>query len=220
MRSTIHICMWSRVGTTNVGAAPCHQRYPADWRSRRGTLFHVLLQPCARDMLDSGEIINVQRKKNLRSKYFSPGQKSVSIVEIKGITTGIVICYDIQWKETLRKARDHNAELIIISNADYTDEWDDKYFAYKYLAKQFNAWIVTANRFGIENGTKWDGHIEILNPIGDLVISGKSKEQFIMYCIKINKGQSISKDFIRKVYSRISLGYLILKNIKIVYHYI
>jgi len=169
---------------------------------------------------NNGEIINVQRKKNLRSSFFNPGQESISFVDIKGVTTGVVICYDIRSDETIDKTLDNKTDLIILSNADYIDEWDDNYFGYKYIAKQYNTWIVTANRYGIENGTKWDGHIEIFNPFGDLAVSGKLKEQFIVYNIKINKGQSKSKDFIRKVYSKISLGYLVLKNLKIALSYL
>ena len=169
---------------------------------------------------NNGEIINVRRKKNLPSGFFSPGQESISIVDIKGITTGVVICYDINNDETLDKAKINKVDLLIISNADYTDEWDNKHFAYKYLAKKFNTWIITSNRFGTENETHWDGHLEILNPFGDLLASGVSKEQFIVYNIKINKGQSEIKDHIRKIYSKISLGYLVLKNLRIALSYL
>ena len=71
-----------------------------------------------------------------------------------------------------------------------------------------------------QKNCKWDGHIEILNPFGDLLASGKMKEQFIVYNIKINKDQSKSKNFIRMVYSKISLGYLVLKNLNIALAYL
>ena len=80
--------------------------------------------------------------------------------------------------ETINLAQDNNADRIILSNADYIDEWDDVYFGYKYLARQYGAWIVTANRYGNEYETIWDGHIEILSPFGDLEVSGKSDEQY------------------------------------------
>lgn len=169
---------------------------------------------------NNGVIANIQRKKNVRSEGFSPGQESISLVDIKGVKIGTVICFDIRSNETVSKARDNKADMIILSNADYLDNWDDNYFGYKYIAKQYNTWIVTSNRYGIEDKVKWDGHIEILNPFGDLLASGIMKEQFIVYNIKINKDQSKSKDFIRMVYSKISLGYLVLKNFKIALAYL
>ena len=116
-------------------------------------------------------------------------------------------------------ARDNNVDLIILSNADYIDEGDDKYFGYKYIVKKYNSWIVTSNRFGVENETSWDGHIEIFNPFGDLMISGKLKEQFIVYNITLNTGHSKNKEIIRKIYSNVSLAYLVIKNIKIALSY-
>jgi apolipoprotein N-acyltransferase len=90
-----------------------------------------------------GEVKHIQRKKNLKSSFFSAGQESISFVDIKGIKTGIVICYDMRWPETIKSARDNNADLIILSNSDFIDEWDDIYFGYRYLARQYGAWIVT-----------------------------------------------------------------------------
>jgi hypothetical protein len=94
------------------------------------------------------------------------------------------------------------------------------HFGYKFLAKQFNTWIVTSNRYGKENDIQWDGHIEILNPFGDLLASRKMKEQFIVYNIKISHNQSGIKYSIRKAYSKISLVYLILKNLKTAFLYL
>ncbi len=169
---------------------------------------------------NSGEIIDIQRKKNLRSNFFEPEQESISIVDLNGISTGIVICYDIRSKESIKMARDNNVDLIILSNADYIDEWDDKYFGYKYIVKQYNSWIVTSNRFGVENETSWDGHIEIFNPFSDLMISGKLKEQYIVYNLTFNTGHSKNKEIIRKIYSNVSLAYLVIKNLKIALSYL
>jgi predicted amidohydrolase len=167
-----------------------------------------------------GEVIHVQRKKNLKSSFFSPGQEPISFVDIKGIRTGIVICYDMRWPETIKSARDNNADLIILSNSDYIDEWDDIYFGYRYLARQYGAWIVTANRYGNEFETNWDGHIEILSPFGDLEVSAKSEEQYLVHNLRVNKARSKGKKLIGQLYSKLSIGYLIIKHPKIVLSYL
>jgi predicted amidohydrolase len=169
---------------------------------------------------NNGEIKHVQRKKNLKSSSFSPGAKSVSFVEIDGIKTGIVICFDARWSETISKIRENNTDLIILSNSDYIDEWDDIYFGYKYLAKQYGAWIVTANRYGSEYGTNWDGHIEIMSPFGDLEASGRSAEQYIVHNLRINRERSKGKKLAGKLYAKLSTGYLVIKHPKIVMEYL
>lgn len=168
---------------------------------------------------DKGQIINVQRKKNVRAEGFNSGQESIALVDIRGVRAGIVICYDMRSNETIAKARD-NADVIFLSNADYMDKWDKSHFGYKYLAKQFNTWIVTSNRYGKENDVQWDGQIEILNPFGDLLVSGNMKEQFVIYEIKINHNQSGFRYFNQKIYSKISLVYLVLKNLKTALSYL
>jgi len=168
----------------------------------------------------TGEVKHVQRKKNLKSSFFSPGQEPISFVDIKGIKTGIVICYDMRWPETINSARDNNADLIVLSNADYIDEWDDIHFGYKYLAKQYGAWIVTANRYGNEFGTDWDGHIEILSPFGDLEVSGRSEEQYLVHNLRVNTKRSKGKKLIGELYSKLSAVYLIIKHPKIALSYL
>lgn len=160
----------------------------------------------------NGEVKQAQRKKNLRSHFFDPGQEPISFVDINGIKTGIVICYDARWPETIKSARDNDADLIILSNADFIDEWDDVHFSYRYLARQYGAWFVTANRYGQEFDTSWDGHIEILSPFGDLENSAKSAEQYLVYNLRMNSARSKGKKLIERLYSKLSTGYLIIKH--------
>ena len=84
---------------------------------------------------DQGEILLTQRKKNVRSEGFSPGRESIALVDIKGVKMGIVVCYDIQSQETLRKAKKNKADVILLSNADYLEKWDKDYFGFRYMAK-------------------------------------------------------------------------------------
>ena len=47
-----------------------------------------MIDPC-------GEIVATHRKMNLRDDIFEPGTVPVTIVDIKGVKTGLVICYDV-----------------------------------------------------------------------------------------------------------------------------
>jgi len=169
---------------------------------------------------DAGEITNVQRKKNLKSPYFSPGPEPISFVDINGVKTGLVICYDGRLSETMKKAGENGADLIVLSNADYMDEWDDIRFGYKYLAKRYDAWIVTANRYGTEYETDWDGHVEFVGPFGDIEKSGERKEQYLLHNLRISTGQSRGKRMMQKIYSKASIGYLIIRHPGIAWSYL
>lgn len=168
----------------------------------------------------TGRIMAVQRKKNLRSDYYSSGMEPITILHFKGVQTGVVICYDIQMPETREKARAAETDLILLSLADHTDDWDDKHFGYRYLAKQYNSWLVTANRYGKSCDVEWDGHIEILNPFGDILVKSRNQENFIVYRLKVAGKHSGAKKFCMKIYSKISLGYLVVKNLRIALAYV
>lgn len=168
----------------------------------------------------TGTITNVQRKQRLKSPFFSPGPEPIAFVDVGGVKVGVVICYDMRWAQTIKKAWDQKADLIILSNSDYIDEWDDIRFGYQYLAKQYGAWIVAANRYGNEYETYWDGHIEIMGPFGDIEKSGEHKEQFLVHTLQLNPGQSGVRRLMQSLYTKASIGYLILRHPKIALSYL
>ncbi len=167
-----------------------------------------------------GEILAVQRKKNPKCASFQAGDRPITFVDIDGIKTGIVICFDIQSKMTARAISENEPDLLIISNADWSNEWDTRNFGVGYLARRFNSWIVSSNRFGDEGDIHWDGHIEISNPVGDICCLRKSGEQYAYYDIGFDPHQSQVKKTIRKAYLKISLVTHILKNLDIAIRYV
>ena len=157
----------------------------------------------------AGNIIAVHRKRAMRESFFTPGEKPVTITQIKDIKTGIVICYDVQSKEVNKALKQNKLELIIHSLAD--DE-DPKWFGIGYLARSYDAWLVNANRFGEEGGHYWNGWITITNPLGKICISGMEKEQYLYYEIRIVEQNSIIK-IIRKIYVRLGRIFHVIKNL-------
>lgn len=167
-----------------------------------------------------GEIIAVQRKKNPKCESFQPGERTITFADINGIKTGIVICYDTQQKMTAEEVAENEPHLVIISNADWSNEWDTRNFGVRYLARKFNSWLVSANRFGDEGKIHWDGHIEISNPVGDMCCVKKSAEQYAYYDIGFDMDQSQAKKKARKAYMKISIAYHIIKNLDIALKYV
>ena len=111
-------------------------------------------------------------------------------------------------------------DLLILSLADWTEEWDEIRFAYRYLSRRLGTWVVTANRYGNEDEVHWDGHLEIINPYGDVLASGQSREQFIYHELAFDQAASGVRRALRKAYSGLSLGYFVLRNFSTAYGYV
>ena len=157
----------------------------------------------------SGKITAVHRKRAMKESFFTKGEKPVTVVQIKNIKTGIVICYDVQSKEVNKALRKNELELIIHSLAD--DE-DRRWFGTGFLARSYDAWLINANRFGEEGGHYWNGWLTITNPLGKICISGKEKEQYLYYEIGIVEQNSFIK-IIRKIFVRIGRIFHVIKNL-------
>lgn len=156
-----------------------------------------------------GKIVAVHRKTKMREKFFTPGEVLVTIVKIKDVKTGIVICYDVQSKEVNKALKKSNLDLIIHGLAD--DE-DPREFGIGYLARSYDAWIANANRYGDEGGHFWNGWITITNPVGKICVKGKEKEQYLYYEIGIVRQKPLKRT-VRKIYVKIARVFHVLKNL-------
>lgn len=173
----------------------------------------VLLNP-------QGEIQAVHRKSNLKPSEkkadYKSGSVPVTITDIKEVRTGIVICSDAASPRTMWEMMRSDLDLIILSLAD---DCDEKLFMARCNARMYDAWVVTANRYGDENGRFWNGHMVISDPLGRLRSVGQDKEQYLVYELKFADERSWLKKVIRNVLVKSPLPIHILKNWKIVRSY-
>lgn len=167
----------------------------------------ILLNP-------QGEIQAVHRKRNLQEDEveanYQPGPEMVTITDVKGFKTGIVICSDtasfrIMWE--LIKSR---LDVIIIS---LTDDIEDD-FVIKFQGRLFDAWVITANRYGKENKKYWPGLIVVTDPLGDIRSEKAGREQFSINELYRSGQRRILRDLMRNVWVKLRLGIHILRNLK------
>jgi predicted amidohydrolase len=102
-------------------------------------------------------------------------------------------------------------DLIILSLADDADE--DLVMA-RFNARMYNAWVVTANRYGDENGSLWSGHIVISDPCGELRATGQDQEQFLVCELRFAGEETWLACATRNVWVKTPLAYHILRNWK------
>lgn len=162
-----------------------------------------------------GEIQAVHRKHNLKpgekKAGYQPGPLPVTITNIKGIKTAIVICSDLASPRTMRAVIKGHPELILLSLAD---DRDDERFMAKFNARLYDAWIVTANRYGNEGDTFWNGHLVISDPLGELRLTGQDQEQVLAYELRFADESSILKRIIRSIWVKTPLLLHVLRNWK------
>jgi len=181
-----------------------------------GTFYNaqVLLTP-------QGEIRAVHRKWNLKpgekKANYQPGPIPVTITDIKGVRTAIVICSDAASPCVMRELMKNRLDLILLSLADDSDE--DLFMA-KLNARMYDAWIVTANRYGDENGRFWNGHLVVSSPCGELRAKGQDKEQFLGYELRFDDKQPWLKRALRNAWVKMPLIWHILVNWKRVKSYL
>ena len=145
----------------------------------------------------AGEIQALHRKRYPKSDLFAPGPVPVTVTEINGIRTGIVICADAANPRVIWSMATQNLDLILLGLAD---DCDQGLFAARLNARMYDAWIVTANRYGDQDGHFWNGHVVISDPMGGLRVVAQDKEQYVVYGITLPHSRpSVPKSLLRNV---------------------
>jgi len=166
-----------------------------------------------------GEIQAIHRKWNLklaeREAGYVPGAKPITTTEIKGLKVAMMICSDSAHPRTMRELLRSGAEVILFSLADDRDE---KWFVAKAQARMYDAWIVTANRYGQEHHY-WNGHTVISDPLGRLRKVSVDQEGYLVHTLKIATGQSRARRLLRYTCVKAPLVVHILRNWRILKSY-
>jgi len=89
----------------------------------------------------------------------------------------------------------------------------------KFNARMYDAWIVTANRYGDEDGYYWNGHVMVSDPCGGLRATGQDQEQVLVYELGFADRRSWLKRAIRNVWVKGPLPWHVLRNWKRVKSY-
>jgi predicted amidohydrolase len=161
----------------------------------------------------TGEIQAVHRKWNLKphekKANYQSGPVPVTITDIKGVKTGIAICSDAASPRAMWELMKSRLDLIILSLADDSDEG---LFMARFNARMYDAWIVTANRYGDEGDWFWNGHIVISDPLGSLRATAQDKEGYLVCELGFDTNKSWLRRIIRNMIVKAPLPFHVLRN--------
>ena len=133
---------------------------------------------------DTGQSIGHYRKTHLWGdldrQLFRPGDSFAPLLEYKGWKIGLLICYDVEFPETVRHLSLSGAELILIPTA-LMHPWD---FVATHVtrvrAAENQVYLAYANYCGDENGLEYAGKSCIAGPDGDALASADTDETMLL----------------------------------------
>ncbi len=129
-----------------------------------------------------GELLANHRKLLLppgfESRYFEAGQ-GLTIFNLNGFRCALLVCYDVEYPESVRAASEAGAELVIVPTA-LAGNWG--LVANKLIptrAFENGSWLIYANHAGTENDITYFGGSCIVAPNGEDAARAGSNEALI-----------------------------------------
>jgi len=138
-----------------------------------------------------GELLANHRKQlnspgSFEEDYFTPGIGTTAL-HYGGINIAVLICYEVEFPESVRNAAITGADLIVVPTA-LVDQWD--VVASKVVptrAFENGIWIAYANHAGDENGFNYLGRSRIVAPDGNTIVDAGTEENLISAEIDLQK---------------------------------
>jgi predicted amidohydrolase len=134
-----------------------------------------------------GSLLTKYRKSHLitaepvcEQNYLRPGD-SLTICDIAGFKSGLMICYDIRFPELARKLVLNGAELLIVPAAFprlRIGHWDA---ILTCRAIENQAYVAAVNRCGVDEGLAFGGSSRVIDPAGEVLASANTEDESLLF---------------------------------------
>jgi predicted amidohydrolase len=111
---------------------------------------------------------------------FAPGDDPVVIAEIDGVRIGILICYDVEFPETVRGLALRAADLIAVPTAQMQPYEFVPRTLISTRAYENSVFVAYANRCGVEGELVYTGESIIAGPDGSHLARAGAGEEMIL----------------------------------------
>lgn len=127
------------------------------------------------------------------SKYYEGG-KSISTCNIDEFNIGSFICYDLRFPEVFQASSKINEIIFLIAN------WPkERIEAFNILLRaraiENQCYIAAVNRVGESDGLNYNGYSQVVDPLGNVLISENKCEKLIICDILKEKVFSVRRNF-------------------------
>lgn len=123
-------------------------------------------------------------------RYFSPGNEPL-VVDLGGVSAGILICEDMWEPLPARMAADAGAELLIVLNASpwYREQDAERNQALKARFRDTGKMIVYVNTVGGQDDLVFDGQSRVLDGTGEVVLQAPAfREGLFLVDLDLDEG--------------------------------
>lgn len=103
----------------------------------------------------------------LDRSLFAPGDDLVALVELDGWRIGLLICYDVEFPETVRRLALEGADLVLVPTALMSPFSFVADHLVRVRAAENGVFLAYANAVGEENGLEYVGRSVIVGPDGE-----------------------------------------------------
>ena len=131
---------------------------------------------------ERGEIALRYRKTHLWASdvgVFEPGDR-FEVCSFKGLTVGLLICYDIEFPETARAVASLGADLLIVTNGNMEPFGPVHRRAIVARAMENQMFAALVNRIGSgDDNLTFPGESVLIDPFGDVVCDAGQQEKVL-----------------------------------------
>ncbi|MDQ0321438.1 putative amidohydrolase [Pararhizobium capsulatum DSM 1112] len=136
--------------------------------------------------VDGGETPVVYRKSHLYGDYerglFEPGEPATYLFDHRGVTCGMLICYDVEFPENVRRLALAGAEAVLVPTA-LPAGWSGTFIADHMIqtrAFENQVFVAYINHCGSDERFSFAGLSRIASPDGNLLASGGPRDEMLM----------------------------------------
>jgi predicted amidohydrolase len=147
-------------------------------------------------LTDGGDTLDVYRKAHLFGDLdagrFARGDSTPPVVPLRGRMVSTLICYDVEFPETVRWAAAHGASVILVPTANMVGYEFVNEVLVRARAYENGVGVVYANFTGTEGSLAYVGGSAICAPDGSLIASAGSEEALLVSTMPASTGAYLS----------------------------
>ena len=134
-----------------------------------------------------GDVLLRYRKTHLFGeldrRYFAPGDDLVGLAELHGVRIAVLICYDVEFPETVRAAAERGADLVAVPTAQMIPFEFVVEHLIRARAWENQVYLAYVNHDGRERTLEYVGRSSIVAPSGDVLAGAAHGDHLLLATI-------------------------------------
>ncbi len=104
----------------------------------------------------------------------------IGVMDVAGVPTGVLICYDIRFPEAARIVALRGADLLLLPTNWPEGAESAPDYVLRARARENRIYIAAANRIGMERGRRFIGRSQIVDPSGTILSEATANREAVL----------------------------------------